>query len=287
MISIDEKDTKYPIRYTFKNGINTYKGKYRVCENPICTCCNIELVFDNHNNQIIYPELEIELNVEKRLISDDKKGNKNYKFSQILINDFYDQDWKILTKLFLEKKTLYTEHADLISLDVVFPIDEIEMESNLISYNGVLPFAKHIYFDINDISLIVEDLYCVQPYCNCHDVHLFFSSYTEDKMLFPFLEENLEDIYLIYNLKRKKWSLEEHEGIAIEPKRIMSAFSDAYDIQKLYSHRYGTIRNLYKHFRRQFVKPIVTDQNIVIERNDPCPCGSGKKYKKCCMNSGI
>lgn len=23
-----------------------------------------------------------------------------------------------------------------------------------------------------------------------------------------------------------------------------------------------------------------------IRRNDPCPCGSGKKYKKCCMNSG-
>ena len=22
-----------------------------------------------------------------------------------------------------------------------------------------------------------------------------------------------------------------------------------------------------------------------IGRNDPCPCGSGKKYKKCCINS--
>lgn len=22
-------------------------------------------------------------------------------------------------------------------------------------------------------------------------------------------------------------------------------------------------------------------------RNEPCPCGSGKKYKKCCINSGI
>lgn len=21
-----------------------------------------------------------------------------------------------------------------------------------------------------------------------------------------------------------------------------------------------------------------------VNRNDPCPCGSGKKYKKCCMN---
>jgi len=24
-----------------------------------------------------------------------------------------------------------------------------------------------------------------------------------------------------------------------------------------------------------------------ISRNDPCPCGSGKKYKRCCLNSGI
>lgn len=25
-------------------------------------------------------------------------------------------------------------------------------------------------------------------------------------------------------------------------------------------------------------------QNVKIGRNDPCYCGSGKKYKKCCMN---
>ena len=25
--------------------------------------------------------------------------------------------------------------------------------------------------------------------------------------------------------------------------------------------------------------------NHKIGRNDPCPCGSGKKYKKCCMQS--
>jgi preprotein translocase subunit SecA len=24
-----------------------------------------------------------------------------------------------------------------------------------------------------------------------------------------------------------------------------------------------------------------------VGRNDPCPCGSGKKYKKCCMGKGI
>jgi preprotein translocase subunit SecA len=25
-------------------------------------------------------------------------------------------------------------------------------------------------------------------------------------------------------------------------------------------------------------------ENPKIGRNDPCPCGSGKKYKKCCGN---
>jgi hypothetical protein len=29
--------------------------------------------------------------------------------------------------------------------------------------------------------------------------------------------------------------------------------------------------------------PIRTEPKI--GRNDPCPCGSGKKYKKCCMNA--
>jgi uncharacterized protein YecA (UPF0149 family) len=25
---------------------------------------------------------------------------------------------------------------------------------------------------------------------------------------------------------------------------------------------------------------------VDVGRNDPCPCGSGKKYKKCCLDSG-
>lgn len=32
-------------------------------------------------------------------------------------------------------------------------------------------------------------------------------------------------------------------------------------------------------------KPILRDYKK-IGRNDPCPCGSGKKYKNCCLNVG-
>lgn len=37
------------------------------------------------------------------------------------------------------------------------------------------------------------------------------------------------------------------------------------------------------YFRK--TRPIVRD-TAKIGRNDPCPCGSGKKYKNCCMNTG-
>ena len=34
---------------------------------------------------------------------------------------------------------------------------------------------------------------------------------------------------------------------------------------------------------RTYIAPIETR----IGRNDPCPCGSGRKYKKCCMGKEI
>ena len=37
--------------------------------------------------------------------------------------------------------------------------------------------------------------------------------------------------------------------------------------------------------RKMRTKPLVRDY-LKIGRNDPCPCGSGKKYKKCCLASG-
>ncbi|MDR0668835.1 MAG: SEC-C domain-containing protein [Treponema sp.] len=38
---------------------------------------------------------------------------------------------------------------------------------------------------------------------------------------------------------------------------------------------------------RTEVKPTEVKSKKKIGRNDPCPCGSGKKYKKCCLSKGI
>ena len=46
------------------------------------------------------------------------------------------------------------------------------------------------------------------------------------------------------------------------------------------------VRRLFRHFfeqRKQASTPYVRD-NLKVGRNDPCPCGSGKKYKRCCFH---
>jgi len=46
------------------------------------------------------------------------------------------------------------------------------------------------------------------------------------------------------------------------------------------------VHELFEHFSKQRMnlsQPIVRSEPK-IGRNDPCPCGSGKKYKKCCLH---
>ncbi|MBS4537120.1 SEC-C domain-containing protein [Clostridium sp. D2Q-11] len=39
-----------------------------------------------------------------------------------------------------------------------------------------------------------------------------------------------------------------------------------------------------KEIKKQYDKTVIVVKENKIGRNDPCPCGSGKKYKKCCLN---
>ena len=60
-------------------------------------------------------------------------------------------------------------------------------------------------------------------------------------------------------------------------------------IQTLAEAKAATVENIVgaeqmPTFRFTKPRPVVKDHKI--GRNEPCPCGSGLKYKKCCLNSG-
>lgn len=70
--------------------------------------------------------------------------------------------------------------------------------------------------------------------------------------------------------------LAQHLGLEKDLKWIesqLAAFHDSLEKADVYN-------DLYDDFRMPVQQPIVKEQKIY--PNDPCPCGSGKKYKKCC-----
>ncbi len=54
--------------------------------------------------------------------------------------------------------------------------------------------------------------------------------------------------------------------------------------KKFYAHSYPRFKLLAEELRKELkVKEVAPIMNIKFGRNEPCPCGSGKKYKYCCM----
>jgi uncharacterized protein YecA (UPF0149 family) len=50
--------------------------------------------------------------------------------------------------------------------------------------------------------------------------------------------------------------------------------------------RNGNITKAMDEYEIQFFKRVL-ESKIKIGRNEKCPCGSGKKYKKCCIGKMI
>jgi Mlc titration factor MtfA (ptsG expression regulator) len=65
-------------------------------------------------------------------------------------------------------------------------------------------------------------------------------------------------------------------------------FEDPSSLAKKHPELYEILRRIFKQDTRtrfkEAVRSIVKPSGRRLRRNDPCPCGSGKKYKRCCLN---
>ena len=60
------------------------------------------------------------------------------------------------------------------------------------------------------------------------------------------------------------------------------------DLHTKLQARHKKLCAIYAHARnraRATIADSLSQQSV--GRNDPCPCGSGKKFKKCCMGKGL
>ena len=122
---------------------------------------------------------------------------------------------------------------------------------------------------------VAMELYCTNPTCTCNEIHLEISRIMPNGKL-----EHIGNIltelpnFRIVEIKAK------HK--AVYQNKLKSKFETGIpDEWKpfLLDHQSRVKQIVNPNMKIQIELPKVSNQP---QRNEPCPCGSGKKFKKCC-----
>ena len=145
----------------------------------------------------------------------------------------------------------------------------------MVFYNEIFPYAGDITFQDGNIEYLVDDQYCLNPKCSCKDVVLTIVPIIDGKS-----STGRQTATVIYDYITKKWKVERDFPNINE---IMAELQKAIpDLSSIVKKRHRNLRLLYQNYRKKNNIETGDVSKRKIGRNEPCPCGSGKKYKMCC-----
>ena len=225
-------------------------------------------------------------------------------FTKAFIAELGKEDWSFFRMYNRVMRNSDSEaFTDFASLEVDFTgyVDSIEKELRYVTYQDIFPNAKNPSFMYNSELYYIEDEYCISHLTPVSDSalkcmvrepgHIF--NWENPKTRFGLLEyEN--QIFSEYNSEEPF-----DKAFFAEVKRQLP------DLASLVKQRHANLRLVYENYCKrenlhfptqkvpvnaktfptnQYIEPLAAVLSSKIGRNDPCPCGSGKKYKKCCMS---
>ena len=195
--------------------------------------------------------------------------------------------WEELHRWFWTAKIRVIETAEVSEIDIT---DLPDAEGGLmVPFIEVFPLGLSLNFTFQQAAWAADEAYCVQPDCRC----------TESLLSFLMLKDatgkvtpSLHDVPSIrYNYRSHASSLVA-AGLPGTPPtgQLLAALQTAYPLldprlelhhkimQTLYARHY--MARINRHIGRLAAE--LAPRGGRVGRNDPCPCGSGKKFKKCC-----
>ena len=187
-------------------------------------------------------------------------------------------DFHFLWEGYFEYKNKMTEEETIDSIEAHFDYQEVEKNGLMSAYNDVLPYGDQLLVNINGKNCIIFDQYCLLPMCSCTDTTLTIFSVGE-------YDNPGEELYSVpLNYREKKWGTFEVPTISVDMKTVRSAVEEQIpDIYKRFLDRHMKLKGIYAHCKKKHFAHTQQVHLSEVGRNDPCPCGSGEKYKKCCL----
>ncbi|MEA3230468.1 MAG: SEC-C metal-binding domain-containing protein [Thermodesulfobacteriota bacterium] len=286
LLTVDSESKKIFASIQAGDRMEKYECEISACENPTCTCgiTYFDLIparIENENTEPVPPR-KVRLNIDKRSLEYKNKRNvpkEDLEFAKGFLHQLDENDFRIIHKAHFEFKNKITEETDLDSLDAYFDYDEVEYNGLMYAYNDVLPYGDQLYVIVDGRKCLIIDQFCLLPHCSCTDTIL--NIFSIDKVG----KTGKELCVLSLKYKKKQWKTLEQFSSNINLTTSKAAILA--QIPNLYAQlkkRHVKLKAIYAHCKKKHYSPDQKLEMPKVGRNDPCPCGSGKKYKKCCLN---
>jgi len=296
MGNFSEKDV-----YAIKSTTGPYQGEALLvyesyCVSPQCDCRSVHLDLVPHSNETARKPAYFRFDFETGGIGGCDGGDVPEQFRE-LAEEFSRDARKTMQPLFRKHYSEAKKFGAKLQ-QLLIACDDFK-NGALVCYHDVYPEDKNWCFSHRDQSFTVIDQYCPQPDCHCRDTVFTFynSAVTNDASQSLFAVRLKED---------GQFTEEERSVDRQEMEQIIKAFTLIMpDFKKEMLSRLQKV----KEFGRMMIKERISKRQIQsllehlsvklkyyepqqqpepalrktkVGRNEPCPCGSGKKYKRCC-----
>jgi hypothetical protein len=267
------------VTWKFKDSDQEYQTFWNVCRSPFCGCS--EMTFGiGRDPAASSPEASFEYDIVTKKVLRTDVYDKDKALSKRLVSEFCENDYETLGKIFRFEKIRYTDECNVEQEEPpYFPVEDIEKNSLMTAFSDIFPWGRQYFFTIDNTEYLVSDQYCLNSLCSCKNIMIDFMGF-RDKVQF-----NSNDPTAVnFDLQTGKWEVWQESKNSHLCGALMRELKDKYsDIFEVFRSRRKILKSLYGKYREEYKGSLRNDERpITIGRNEPCPCGSGKKYKKCC-----
>lgn len=244
------------------------------CVNPKCKCNDVLLSIERSGagNEESLGSVTIQLSNWK--ITELELTDPQLKKSKLFRDFMRDlpQDWKTNIKAHRARVMETIRKPSFVPLKPGDTMTSVLTAPSHYEYNEVS--ARTVLdFEHRGRKITVKEQYCANPDCDCQAAQLFFADVTQPNL--PEMKFRID--YSIQNDDYKVWK---NFTTDAELDELLGVFKRTHpDARETFIQNYAAVKRV----KASQAQPSAQAEPVVkTSRNEPCPCGSGKKFKKCC-----
>lgn len=200
------------------------------------------------------------------------------------------------TKWTLEKAIeTFQENEEVLEKNFVYPyrgylVHETVLEENNFEELVQTQQAKPFYIPEQDELLQYTNEYYVEDTKEYEalELYLFRNFFKDDRNKAKMVAEDIQGQCQFYYSLDDSLKLLEERGVTFKQvnqyEEVVQLIVTLRNTTRLRENNGFTPTELFSHFSNIPLASLGEPIGRKVGRNEPCPCGSGKKYKKCCLN---